>query len=84
MKFLQPFSIDSAGFPWRDAVIPSPRSFHGVKICSVLFSFCTLDSFLAGLVWAEIKCTLQTANEPVQQSRQQSQSAYCPNMYTVL
>ena len=34
--FLQPFSIDSAGFPCRDPVIPSPCSFHGVKICSAI------------------------------------------------
>ena len=34
--FLQPFSIDSSGFPCRDPVIPSPHSFHGVKICSVV------------------------------------------------
>ena len=32
--FLQPFFIDCAGFPCRDPVIPSTRSFHGVKICS--------------------------------------------------
>ena len=32
---IQPFSIDSAGFPCRDPAIPSPHSFHGVKICSV-------------------------------------------------
>ena len=30
------FSIDSAGFPFRDPLIPSPCSFHGVQICSVL------------------------------------------------
>ena len=35
LQFLQPFSIDSAGFPCRDPAIPSPCSFHGVKICSV-------------------------------------------------
>ena len=35
LQFLQPFSIDSEGFPCRDPAIPSPRSFHGVKICSV-------------------------------------------------
>ena len=34
-QFLQPFSIDSAAFSCRDPAIPSPRSFHGVKICSV-------------------------------------------------
>ena len=33
-QFLQPFSIDSAGFPCRDPVIPTPGIFHGVKICS--------------------------------------------------
>ena len=38
--FLQPFSIDSAGFPCRDPIIPSPHSFHGVKICSVLIKTC--------------------------------------------
>ena len=31
LTILQPFSIDSAGFPCRDLAIPSPRSFHGVK-----------------------------------------------------
>ena len=35
LQFLQPFSIDSGGFPCRDLAIPSPRGFHGVKICSV-------------------------------------------------
>ena len=35
LQFLQPFSIDSAGFPCRDPAIPSPHSFHGVKICIV-------------------------------------------------
>ena len=35
LQFLQPFSIDRAGFLCRDPAIPSPRSFHGVKICSV-------------------------------------------------
>ena len=35
-QFLQPFSIDSADFLCRDPAIPSPRSFHGIKICSVL------------------------------------------------
>ena len=34
--FLQHFSIDSIGFPCRDPVIPSPCSFHGVKICSAI------------------------------------------------
>ena len=37
-QFLQSFSIDSAEFP-------SPRSFHGVKICSVvtfLTFYCSL------------------------------------------
>ena len=34
-QFLQPFSIYSADFPCRDTTIPSPRSFHVVKICSV-------------------------------------------------
>ena len=29
------FSIDSAGFPCMDPAIPSPCSFHGVKICSI-------------------------------------------------
>ena len=33
-QFLQPFSIDSAGFPCRDPVIPSARIFYWVKICS--------------------------------------------------
>jgi hypothetical protein len=28
------FPLDFAGFPCRDPAIPSPRSFHGVKICS--------------------------------------------------
>ena len=37
-QFLQPFSIDSADFPCRDPGIPSPCSFHGVKICSVLLN----------------------------------------------
>ena len=32
LQFLQPFSIDSVSFPCRDPVIPSPRSFHGVRI----------------------------------------------------
>ena len=35
-QFLQPFSIDNAGFPCRDPAIPSPRSFYGVKICSAV------------------------------------------------
>ena len=30
-QFLQPFSID---YPCGDPAIPSPRSFHGVKICN--------------------------------------------------
>ena len=34
-QFLQPFFIVIAGFPIREPVIPSPRSFHGVKICGV-------------------------------------------------
>ena len=34
MWFLKPFSIYSAGFPYRDHVIPSPCSFHWVKICT--------------------------------------------------
>ena len=34
-QLLQPFSIDSANFSCRDPAIPSPHSFHGVKICSV-------------------------------------------------
>ena len=33
--FLQLFFIDGTGFHYRDPIIPSPRSFHGVKICSV-------------------------------------------------
>ena len=33
-QFLKPFSINKADFPCRDPAIPSPRSFHGVKICS--------------------------------------------------
>ena len=44
--FLQPFSTDSAGFPCRDPAIPSPCSFHGVKICSV---------FLSTSQWVEIR-----------------------------
>ena len=32
---LQTFSIDNTGFTCRYSVIPSPCSFHGVKICSV-------------------------------------------------
>ena len=36
-QFLQPFSVDSADFPCRDPTIPSPCSFHGVKIWSVEF-----------------------------------------------
>ena len=35
-QFLQPFYIDNADFPCRDPTIPSPCSFHGVEICSVL------------------------------------------------
>ena len=31
-QFLQPFSGNSAGFPCKDPAIPSPCSFHGVKI----------------------------------------------------
>ena len=34
-QFLQPFSMDRAGFPCRDPEIPSPHTFHGIKICSV-------------------------------------------------
>ena len=40
------FSIYSADFPRRDPAIPSPRSFHGVKICSV---------FLSTSQWVEIR-----------------------------
>ena len=29
LRFLQPFSIDSAGFPCRDSVIPNPVVFMG-------------------------------------------------------
>ena len=35
MPFYKPFSIDSAEFPCRDPAIPSPCSFHVVKICNV-------------------------------------------------
>ena len=35
LQFIQPFSIDNADFPCRDPTIPSPRSFHRVKIFSV-------------------------------------------------
>ena len=45
-QFLQPFSIDSADFPCRDHTIPSPRSFHVVKICSVLKSPNLMKSLL--------------------------------------
>ena len=36
LKFLQPFFIDSADFPSNNPANSCPRSFHGVKICSVL------------------------------------------------
>ena len=36
--FLQPFSIDSPGCPCRDPVIPSPCTFHGINIGSVVLS----------------------------------------------
>ena len=35
LQFLQPFIIDSVGFPCTDPAIPSSLSFDGVKICSV-------------------------------------------------
>ena len=71
--FLLPFSIDSAGFPCRDPVVSSPRSFHGVKICSVLcnaqlcieqFSHCCLvvcwvSSNRAMMAGHFIKCIAQ-------------------------
>ena len=43
-QFLQPFSIDSADFSYRDPTIPSPCSFHGVKICSVLLDIIFISS----------------------------------------
>ena len=36
------FEIASAGFPCRDPIIPSPYSFHGVKICSDSNAFMTV------------------------------------------
>ena len=51
LRFLQPSSINSAGLPCRDPAIPSPRSFHGVKICSAVLSckkgHCALYWFLS-------------------------------------
>ena len=43
LQFLQPFSIDSADFPCRDPAIPSPCSFNGVNICSVLWPLVKSD-----------------------------------------
>ena len=52
---------------------------------------CTYVSFLAGLIWAEMKCSLHVtqSNEAInkfkldQQIRQQMQRTYCPHLYTV-
>ena len=36
LQIFTEYSRVFAGFPSKDPVIPSPRSFHGVKICSVV------------------------------------------------
>ena len=54
----------------------------------LLFNIGIFDSFLAGLVWAEIECMLlcpkrpKNQFKPVLQSRQHALGAYCPNIYT--
>ena len=62
-QFLQPFSIDSADFPYRDPAIPSPRSFHGVKICSVVI--CPIVEFTSNSKVVHIPLSLAKKNPMV-------------------
>ena len=71
--FLQPFYIDSVGFPCRDPVIPSHLSFHGVNICSVQ-AFSLFFIFKAFLYWryerpSHVECNLRMKYERMECSR---------------
>ena len=54
--------LEHGQFVWELTVAQQPQYIDWTVRVQLLFSFCTLNSFLAGLVWLEMDCTVHKSD----------------------